>query len=382
MTPVSSSFVERSNGLECTDNEPSTASAESTASTEANWDRIVGQPVAVARLRAAVNSPVHAYLLVGPKGVGKRRAATIFGGELLANDATDIKGAQRHRRLALSENHPDMHVVDPAGNSLRRDPDAEALIAEASRSPVEGARKVLVVNRFHTATATAAAALLKIIEEPPPTSIFVLISEQIPPEHITIASRCTRIELGAVRTETITAALVAEGLADYDNASMVALVANGNMERARLLATDDRLVARRDAWWSIPDRLDGTGAAVALLVAEVRELIDQAELAGNQRHKDEMQVLAEQSEALGLRTSPTREFEIRRRREQRQLRTDELRFGLATLAARYREMIVKGDERRSLLTAVDDIRQATSALIRNPNEALVLQSLFGKLPLS
>ena len=124
-----------------------------------SWDRVIGQDEAVRRLRAAVESPVHAYLFVGPNGTGKRRAAAVFAGELLA--AADPEGAERHRRLAEKEEHADVHVLDPVGNSLRRDEEAEPLIVQASRSPVEGNRKVLLVNRFHTATPAAAASLLK-----------------------------------------------------------------------------------------------------------------------------------------------------------------------------------------------------------------------------
>ena len=140
-----------------------------------SWDLVVGQQEAVRRLEAAVTAPVHAYLFVGPGGAGKRRAATVFAGELLA--AVDPDNAERHRRLAVDESHADVHMLDPVGNNLRRDEEAEPLIVQASRSPVEGKRKVLIVNRFHTATAAAAASLLKTIEEPPATSIFVLLAE-------------------------------------------------------------------------------------------------------------------------------------------------------------------------------------------------------------
>ncbi|HCH79799.1 MAG TPA: DNA polymerase III subunit delta', partial [Acidimicrobiaceae bacterium] len=104
-----------------------------------SWDLVVGQQEAVRRLEAAVTAPVHAYLFVGPGGAGKRRAATVFAGELLA--AADPDNAERHRRLAVDESHADVHMLDPVGNNLRRDEEAEPLIVQASRSPVEGKRK-------------------------------------------------------------------------------------------------------------------------------------------------------------------------------------------------------------------------------------------------
>ena len=342
-----------------------------------SWDLVIGQPEAVRRLDAAVGAPVHAYLFVGPGGTGKRRAATVFAGELLA--AADPDNADRHRRLATDTGHADVHMLEPTGNNLRVE-EAEALVVEASRSPVEGKRKVLIVNRFHTATPTAAASLLKTIEEPPASSIFVLLAEDVPPEHVTIESRCTRVDFPPVAAEAIAAALIAEDLVHPDQAPIVAAAASGSIERARTLTQDQRLVARRDAWWSIPDRLDGTGAAVAVMVEEVRGLIDEASKTKVKEHEAELEALDAREEQLGTRGSGRKDLEGRQRRELRQFRTEELRFGLATLATRYREAIVAGDDRRGLLEGVDALRHTQDALVRNPNEALALQSLLLKLP--
>jgi DNA polymerase-3 subunit delta' len=271
-------------------------------------------------------------------------------------------------------------MLDPVGNNLRRDEEAEPLIVQASRSPVEGKRKVLIVNRFHTATAAAAASLLKTIEEPPTTSIFVLLAEDVPPEHITIESRCTRVDFPPIAEEAIADALVAEGLAPPEQAPIIAAAASGSVERARTLVADDRLVARRDAWWSIPDRLDGTGAAVAVMVEEVRALIDDAGKAKVAQHDAELEAMDAREEQLGTQGSGRKDLEARHRRELRQFRTEELRFGLATLATRYREAIVAGDDRRGLLDGIDALRHTQDALVRNPNEALALQALLLKLP--
>jgi len=344
-----------------------------------SWELVVGQPDATRRLTAAVTAPVHAYLFVGPSGAGKLTAAKVFAGELLA--ASDPDNAERHRRLATGESgHADVHILNPSGTSLRREEEAEPLIKQASRSPVESAGKVLIVNRFHTATPAAAASLLKTIEEPPATATFVLLADEVPPEHVTIASRCTQVDFGPVNVEAIIDSLVERGLADRARAELVAEAAGGSVERAATLATDDRLSARRDAWWSIPDRLDGTGAAVAVLVEEVRSMIDDASSHRIEQHKRELEALDEREERLGTRGSGRKDLEARHRREIRQFRNDELRFGLSTVAARYRSALVQGDERSRVLGAADAVRDTHDALVRNPNEALALQALLLKLP--
>ena len=128
-----------------------------TTATTDPWATIVGQSDAVRRLSAAARSPVHAYLFVGPSGAGKRRAAGVFGGEVLA--AVDPEGADRHRRLAAALIHPDIVMFAPSGNSLRlgspTDPgEIPAIIREASRSPTEGRRKLVVVDQFRQASST------------------------------------------------------------------------------------------------------------------------------------------------------------------------------------------------------------------------------------
>ena len=362
------------------------AGEESAAAT--GWSSVLGQPRAVASLASVVGSPVHAYLLVGPRGSGKRTAAAAFAGELIvaADERTgaEPQRADRHRRLAAREEHPDVFVLSPAGNSLRREEEVSQLIVEASRTPVEGTRKVLVVDRFHTATPAAAAALLKPVEEPAVSVVWVLLAEQVLPEHVTIASRCTQVDFGPVPDDAVAAALVSEGLAEADRAPLVAAAAAGNLHRARVLAADKRVAARREAWWGAPDRLDGAGATVALLVAELREMIDEAGAALTERHRAEMAALDEREARFGTRGSGRRDIEAQHKREHRQFRTDEIRFGLATLGARYREQIAlqPGDPAsdRRAMRAIDRLRATAESLIRSPNEALALQALLLDLP--
>ena len=356
------------------------------------WSAVVGQPQAVAALTAAVSSPVHAYLLVGPRGSGKRAAAAAFAGELIAaadqRTGSDPARSARHRRLAARQEHPDVFVLSPAGPSLRREEEVSQLIVEASRTPVEGPRKLLVVDRFHTATPAAAAALLKPVEEPAGSMVWVLLAEQVLPEHVTIASRCTRVDFGPVPDAEIARVLVSEGLVAADRAPLVAAAAAGNLHRARVLATDDRVAARRDAWWKVPDRLDGTGAAVALLVAELRAMIDEAGGALTERHRAEIVALDQREEHFGVRGSGRSAIEAHHKREHRQFRTDEIRFGLATLGARYRDEItlVPDDgaaanrQAAAAMRAVDRLRATAESLIRSPNEALALQALLLDLP--
>jgi DNA polymerase-3 subunit delta' len=209
--------------------------------------------------------------------------------------------------------------------------------------------------------------------------VFVLTAEDVPPEIITIASRCVRIDLDPLPATLVAERLVAEGV-DEATAADAARAAGGDLGRARLLATDPRLALRRQAWWSVPDALDDTGATVARLVAELRAHVDDAQAALDARHDRELSELDERAARFGERGSGRGDLVARQKREVRRHRTDEVRFGLATLAARYRDEAAIGERPAECVTAVDAIQDAAEALLHNPNEALLLQALFLRLP--
>jgi len=338
------------------------------------WDDVVGQPAAVERLRAAVASPVHAYLLHGPSGSGKRAAARAFAAELLSSGSDD---PERHARLALAEQHPDLFVVEPAGARISIGQCRE-IVQRAARSPVECERQVIVVCELDRIE-DVGAVLLKTIEEPPPTTVFVLLADEIVPDIVTIASRAVRIELAPVPGAVLAERLVAEGV-DPDRAREAAAAAAGSLARARLLATDDALAARLEAWRTVPERLDGTGAAVATVVAELREHIDRAQEPLVLAQQREVEELAEEAERYGVKLVGRKDLETRQRREIRRLRTEEVRAGLATLGRRYRDELATAHDPGPILAALDAMQRSAEELIRNPNEALFLQGLFVKLP--
>ena len=335
---------------------------------------VVGQERAVDQLRAAARDPVHAYLLVGPAGTGHRELARAFAADLLCPEGGC--GRCEHCRRALGGAHPDVVVRERAGPFITVD-DAREIGRLASLSPVEGRRKVMVLVDFHLVR-DAAPALLKAIEEPPPTTVFVVLADQVPPELVTIGSRCVRVELSPVPAGRIVEALVGEG-AEPSRAAEVAEAAGGRLDRARLLASDPGFGARRAAWLAAPARLDGTGSAVAKVVDELLERVETVLEPLRQRQAAELGEAVEGAALHAERTGSRRDMEVRHRREQRRLRLDELRFGLATLAATYRDGLAAGADARECLAALDAIAEANESLVHNPNEALLLQALFVRL---
>ncbi|MEY2477349.1 MAG: polymerase subunit delta [Actinomycetota bacterium] len=337
---------------------------------------VVGQNRAVEQLRAASRSPVHAYLLVGPGGTGKLAAARAFAASLLCPNGGD--GTCDVCRRVLNGVHPDVMVLERQGASILVD-DAREIARLASRSPTEGDRKVVVLTEFHLVD-KAGPALLKTIEEPPPSTVFVILAEHVPQELVTIASRCCRIDFGPIPTDRLAEVLVAEG-ADPASAATAAAAASGRLDRARLLVSDPGFVDRRAAWRAAADKLDGTGATAARLATELLELVDGVIEPVRARQAAEQAALEERAKQYGERGIGRRDVETRQKREQRRVRMDELRSGLAVLAGAYRDRLAAGTPGApEWMAGVTAVRKANEALEYNPNETLLLQALLVRLP--
>jgi DNA polymerase-3 subunit delta' len=341
------------------------------------WSEVVGQPQAVSRLSYAADDPVHAYLFVGPSGSTKAEASRAFAALLMAG--TD-DASHRDARLALAGEHPDVREVERHGARISAEQVAD-IIRNASLAPVEGARKVMILHDFHLLDAPAAARLLKTLEEPPASTIFIVLADQVTPELVTIASRCVRITFAALSNEAVAGRLVESGI-DAEVAELVAVAAQGNLTRARVLATDTGLMARRDAFAGLAARLDGTGTTVVKLCTELLGLIDAAAVPLAARQAQELAELEARVAATGERGSGRKQIEEHHKRELRRHRVDELRSGLGVLAGAYRDALVRDQLPRpeAGVTAVTRIHAALESMDRNPNETLLLQSLLLDLP--
>jgi DNA polymerase III subunit delta' len=341
------------------------------------WSNVVGQQQAIRRLTQAAINPVHAYLFVGPPGSTKDEASRAFAALLMAG-VDDAAG--RDARLALAGEHPDVREVERQGARISAEQVAD-IIRGASMAPVEGRRKVMILHEFHLLDAAAAARLLKTLEEPPASAIFIVLADQVTPELVTIASRCVRIEFAALSHDVVAAQLVGEGI-DGDTAAVAAQAAGGNLDRARVLATDTGLMTRRNTFAGLPSRLDGSGSAVVKLCAELLALIDGAAAPLAARQADEVAALEARIAAAGERGSGRKQLEERHKRELRRHRVDELQSGLGVLAGAYRDALVGGRLPRpdAAIAAVGRIHQALEAMERNPNESLLLQALLLDLP--
>jgi DNA polymerase-3 subunit delta' len=149
------------------------------------------------------------------------------------------------------------------------------------------------------------------------------------------------------------------------------------------LANDPLVVARTEAFASVPHRLDGTGATVMAIVDELLHHVEQATEALTIQQAKELTTLEERVAITGERGSGRKALQDQHKRQMRKFRTDELRSGLATLAATYHQIILGrpiGSDADRYQAAISKITKVSSSLALNATEQLAIQALLLQCP--
>ncbi|OBI30406.1 DNA polymerase III subunit delta' [Mycobacterium sp. E1386] len=226
------------------------------------FTRLVGQDVVTAELLAAARAArgdlvhsdagagtmTHAWLITGPPGSGRSVAALCFAAALqCTSDGEPGCGQCRACTTTMAGTHSDVRRVIPEGLSIGVD-EMRAIVQIASRRPATGHRQIVVIEDADRLTEGAANALLKVVEEPPPSTVFLLCAPSVDPEDIaiTLRSRCRHVALVTPPTEAIARVLIDSDGLTPDTANWAASVSGGHVGRARRLATDSEARERRE----------------------------------------------------------------------------------------------------------------------------------------
>lgn len=348
-------------------------------------DRIAGQDRALDALRRAVDRPVHAYLLVGPRGSGVEDGARALAAALV--DAPDDPRILRGR-------HPDVVEFRPSANEYSVERDVRAsVLPEIHAAPIEGPRKCVVLLEAERLNDPSANALLKSIEEPPPRTVVIVVTDSADALPITIRSRCQRIDFGALDDDLVRDALLADGV-DPAAASLAVALAGGRLDRARALAGD--LAPLRLAFADVPARITGHGANVVTLAAGLAAALDDAVSALEAAQVRELEESDAETEQLGYSTRTAQAVRRRlieaHRRILRRARTEALLEGIAAIESVYRDALApdappRNRDRAPLAVgarpaagALDACARARRAFEFNPTEGLLIEWLLCRLP--
>lgn len=202
-----------------------------------SFQNIYGQPAVIRILQSAIekNRVAHAYLFVGPSGVGRKLTARIYAESLNCERFHDRNpcGTCASCRLIANGNHPDVQMISPTKRSSTISvKQIEELLPFAYMRPVRGTYKVFILSEADRLGLGAANKLLKTLEEPPPSTVFILVTER--PESMlpTVVSRCQPIKFGRLSTELVVRILESDFCVDREKAVIAAELANGQITRA------------------------------------------------------------------------------------------------------------------------------------------------------
>jgi DNA polymerase-3 subunit delta' len=293
-----------------------TSTAAAVVPAEGVWSDVVGQDRVVAVLRAAAESAAtgpdgvagsasgmtHAWLFTGPPGSGRSVAARAFAAALQCPNGGC--GQCHECRTALAGTHADVTVIATELLSIKTD-QARELVQLAARRPTLGRWRVIIVEDADRLTETAADALLKAIEEPPPRTVWMLCAPSLEDVIVTIRSRCRHLALRTPSVAAVADLLVRRDGIDPAMAAYAARAAQCHIGLARRLARDEGARIRRHDVVTLPLRIRGVGDAVLLAGELVETAAEEAKAATAERDSAERERLAHALGAdPGARTQP------------------------------------------------------------------------------
>lgn len=213
-----------------------------------SFNKVIGQELAIDLLRRAIEEKrlAHAYLFIGPGGVGKSLLAKIFAKALNCEKQTAEPCDECISCKKIEAGiHPDVVTVSPEGKSSQIGINAIRKIEGVmSLKPYEGRTKVFTIDGADKMTEDAANSLLKTLEEPPKETVIVLLASNMSKLQPTIVSRCQKVLFHPLSERAIMKELIERYGLDEKRAMCVSRFSEGRLGRAIEVLEGEALAKR------------------------------------------------------------------------------------------------------------------------------------------
>lgn len=243
-------------------------------------DEVVGQDHITSLLSAAIDNDAvhHAYLLTGPRGVGKTSIARI-----IAHAINDLD-------YAPDSTHLDIVEIDAASNNGVDD--VRDLRERVHIAPTSARRKVYIIDEVHMLSKPAFNALLKTLEEPPAHVVFILATTDIDKVPATIVSRVQRFNFRAIAPDAVAGHLrtiaESEGI-DIDDDALLLIAQRGGGSFRDSIGLLDQVASLGAAGTITPDRITSAlGIASDSQIDSLLDAVHSADIPGIMTHLDQL----------------------------------------------------------------------------------------------
>ncbi|MFA6535672.1 MAG: DNA polymerase III subunit gamma/tau [Candidatus Babeliales bacterium] len=179
-----------------------------------SFDQIVGQQISIRMLLNGLflNKFFPVYLFAGLRGCGKTTTARVFGAAVNCQNLNKFQKDPNGNKIPCLEcdscksmlqgNHPDFIEIDAASHTGVDN--VRQIIEASSYMPLLGQKKIYLIDEAHMLSKAAFNALLKILEEPPASVLFILATTEVPKIPATVLSRCFQVIFTSIeKTELI-----------------------------------------------------------------------------------------------------------------------------------------------------------------------------------
>jgi len=194
----------------------------------------------------------HAYLFIGPHGIGKGQTALAVAKQINCENKADHQGRGYCGRCSAcrridSGNHPDVTRIGSGQDSSIRIAEVRQIIGRMQLKPYEAAMKIFIIEQIEDLTLEGSHALLKTLEEPSPDSLFLLTTDVLEKNLGTIRSRCHAVYFFPEQRGQLAQALAHGSDLEPDRCHFLASYAQGYAGRAQLF-WEQGLIKRKNAY--------------------------------------------------------------------------------------------------------------------------------------
>ena len=374
------------------------------------WSEAVGQHEAVRTLQH-VASPegradlAHAWLITGPPGSGRSNLAYRFAAALIARNPEEREAVYRQVR---AHTHPDLEVLTTEGSIIKID-DARHVASRSHYSPTSGRYRVILAEDADRLPERTSNTILKELEEPPATTVWVLCAPSEADLLPTISSRARSLRLITPSIDDVAQLLVTRDGVPADDARRAARHAQSHIGMARKLATDAEARKRRDITLrtvldirTLADAMQAATRLAKLAEEDAKARIAERDGAEREDMFRNLGLAPGASIPMKLR-GQFKDLEADQKRRARRSVTDGVDRMLTDMSALLRDTVLVAlgagqelinEELRDDITALaerihaegvlarlDHVEQARERLFRNVSAQLVLESLMASFVL-